>query len=142
MPISRSRNQEFNTDLINESGAIHKGHFKLASSRHSDTYIEKFRILEKPQDLKLICEDIKHHFYHEYPDIIVGPATGGILVAYELACQFYADAVYVETENGKRILKRDADIPYGSRILLVDDVLTTGISLKETLAAIQHFNLN
>jgi orotate phosphoribosyltransferase len=87
--------------------------------------------------LEKVSKELVDHFRSYRPDIIVGPSTGGILVAYEVARQLGVPAVYVESENGKRILKRGGRIDANSRALLVDDVLTTGVSLSEVLAVIQ-----
>lgn len=122
--------------LIEEAGAVRYGHFVLASLRHSDVYVEKFRVLERPELLASIAGSIAQHFAECEPDLIVGPATGGILVAYEVARQLGRPAVYVEAENKQKVLRRGASIPAGSKVLLVDDVLTTGISLRETLQVI------
>ncbi|MHB8637112.1 MAG: orotate phosphoribosyltransferase [Fimbriimonadaceae bacterium] len=124
-------------ELITQCGAVLRGHFKLASGRHSDIYVEKFRILERPKVLALVSKSLADHFAPKRPDIIVGPSTGGILVAYEVARQLDTTAVYVETEDGKRSLRRNGRIEPGARVLLVDDVLTTGISLTEVLAVIE-----
>ncbi len=112
------------------------GHFKLASGRHSEVYVEKFRVLERPDVLARACEPIVQRFRPEKPDVVVGPSTGGILVAYEIARQLGVPAVYVESENNKRTLRRGGHIEPGARVLLVDDVLTTGVSLREVIEVI------
>lgn len=118
------------------------GHFELASKRHSAIYIEKFRILERPDLLAQVCAEIAQRFVSERPEVVVGPSTGGILVAYEVAKQLGLPAVYVETDaQNRRVLKRGAHIDEGTRILLVDDVLTTGISLRETLGVVAKAEL-
>lgn len=122
--------------LLVESGAILKGHFVLASGRHSDVYIEKFRVLERPQYHEPVCKAIAEHFRSLKPDVIVGPSTGGMIVAYEVARQMGVPAVYVELEGDKRVLKRNGKIAAGARALLVDDVLTTGKSLMGVLEVI------
>jgi len=124
-------------ELVTRCGAVLHGHFKLASGRHSDTYIEKFRILERPSVLEQVCREIVEMFRPMKPDVVVGPSTGGMIVAYEVARQLQVPAVYVELEDGKRVLKRNGRIEPGARALLVDDVLTTGISLQEVVSVIQ-----
>ncbi|HMS55466.1 MAG TPA: orotate phosphoribosyltransferase [Fimbriimonadaceae bacterium] len=108
-----------------------KGHFVLTSGRHSEVYFEKFRVLEKPQVLSALCAQIAEAFKDRDVDYVVGPTTGGIIVAFEVARQLGVDAIYVESESGQKTLRRGATIPEGSRVLLVDDVLTTGLSLRE-----------
>lgn len=123
---------------IEASGAVLHGHFRLASGRHSDVYIEKFRVLERPQVLVNVSGAIAAHFRDSGAQAVAGPSTGGMIVAYEVARQMGLPAIYVEEEGGKRVLKRGGRIEPGSRVLLVDDVLTTGISLMEVLAVIRE----
>jgi orotate phosphoribosyltransferase len=124
--------------LLRECGALLEGHFLLSSGRHSDTYIEKFRILERPSLLALFCAAIAKEFADKEVAIVAGPTTGGIIVAYEVARQLGVRALYVESVDGVRALRRGAEAPAGANVLLVDDVLTTGLSLRESLAALQE----
>jgi len=123
--------------LLENSGAILKGHFLLTSGRHSDVYFEKFRVLEQPHVLSALCAEIASHFTNETIDYVAGPTTGGIIIAFEVARQMGKPSVYVETENGVKTLRRGKTIPTGSKVLIVDDVLTTGTSLVETRQAIE-----
>ena len=122
-------------NLLEESGAILKGHFLLTSGRHSQVYFEKFRILENPKALSALCEEIATHFKGKV-DLVVGPTTGGIIIAFEVARQMGLTAVYVESVDGKKTIRRNATIPPSSRVLIVDDVLTTGLSVRETITAV------
>ncbi len=90
--------------LLEETGAILKGHFLLTSGRHSDTYFEKFRALERPEVLTRLCYKIAHEFKGEI-DVVAGPTTGGIIVAFETARQLGCQALYVETEEGQKKLR-------------------------------------
>lgn len=123
-------------DLLESSGAILRGHFLLTSGRHSDVYFEKFRVLEQPHVLSALCREIAEHFKGSV-DLVAGPTTGGIIIAFEIARQMGLPALYVETENGKKTLRRGATIPKDARVLVVDDVLTTGRSVLEVIAAIR-----
>jgi orotate phosphoribosyltransferase len=123
--------------LLEESGAVLRGHFLLTSGRHSDTYIEKFRVLEQPQVLSKLCAEIADYFHEEPIDAVAGPTTGGIIIAFEVARQLAVPAIYVETENGVKTLRRGKTLTSGLRVLIVDDVLTTGTSLIETRQAIE-----
>ena len=129
-------------ELIQNHGAVLHGHFKLASGRHSDIYVEKFRVLERPAVLERICAPIAEHFAAAKPDLVAGPSTGGIVVAYEVARQLGLPAIYVESVEGKRTLRRGGRIEEDARVLLVDDVLTTGVSLFETLTVINQSTSN
>jgi orotate phosphoribosyltransferase len=124
--------------LITECGAVLEGHFQLASMRHSDIYVEKFRILERPSVLEKVAGAIVDHFRDQRPEVVAGPSTGGMIVAYEVARQLGVPAVYVEADGKIRVLKRGGHIEMRARVLLVDDVLTTGISLQEVLPVIEN----
>lgn len=127
--------------LLESSGAILKGHFVLTSGRHSDVYFEKFRVLERPDVLTALCAEIALRFSGPkalaMPEIVAGPTTGGIIIAFEVARQMGLPALYVETENGEKTLRRGAVVRPESKVLIVDDVLTTGRSVFETAAAIR-----
>lgn len=117
--------------LLEDSGAVLKGHFILTSGRHSDTYFEKFRVLERPDVLSALCAEIASAFRGRGVELVAGPTTGGIIIAFEVARQLGVPALYVESEGGKKTLRRGAQVQPGSRTLIVDDVLTTGRSLAE-----------
>jgi orotate phosphoribosyltransferase len=123
--------------LLEESGAILRGHFLLTSGRHSDVYFEKFRVLEQPQVLSALCKEIAEHYGGKGIELVAGPTTGGIIIAFEVARQMRLPAVYVETENGVRTLRRNKLLSPGVKTLVVDDVLTTGTSLMESTQAIE-----
>lgn len=113
-----------------------RGHFILASGRHSDVYFEKFRVIEQPEVLSALCKEIAEFYRGHDIDYVAGPTTGGIIIAFEVARQLGKPAVYAETENGVKTLRRGKTLPEGAKVLIVDDVLTTGKSLFETRDAI------
>src|SRR5438445_8705338 len=119
------------------AGAFLRGHFVYTSGRHGADYLEKFRILEDPRVTSELAGMIAERFGPLRPELVAGPTTGGIILAYEVARQLRVDAVYVERgERGGRVLRRGFEIPPGTRVLVVDDVVTTGGSLVETRACI------
>ena len=124
--------------LLEESGAVLHGHFLLTSGRHSDVYFEKFRVLEQPKVLSALASEIADAFRDATLDLVAGPTTGGIIIAFEVARQMGLRAVYVESENGVKKLRRGATIPEGARVLIVDDVLTTGTSVREVLDVVRQ----
>lgn len=123
--------------LLREAGALLEGHFLLSSGRHSAVYIEKFRILEKPDLTSRLCARIAEHYRDQQVELVAGPTTGGILLAFEVARQLGVEALYVEREAEGRALRRGAKVPSGARTLVVDDVLTTGLSLRETVEVLE-----
>jgi orotate phosphoribosyltransferase len=114
-----------------------RGHFLLSSGRHSDVYFEKFRVLEQPQVMEPLARAIADHFRDQGIERVAGPTTGGLIVAYEVARQLGVRAVYVESENGVKTLRRGVTVPVAARVLVVDDVLTTGLSVRETISVMQ-----
>jgi len=128
------------TDLQNalaERGALLQGHFRLSSGRHSDRFVQKFRILEDPVLLERVARELANHFRTLDPTIVVGAAVGGILLAYEVARQLGTKAIFVEKENGVPALRRGFTLTPRDRVLLVEDVLTTGQSMRETIEVVR-----
>jgi len=123
--------------LLETSGAILKGHFLLTSGRHSATYFEKFRVLERPDVLSALCSEVAARFKDDSIELLAGPTTGGIIIAFEVARQMGLPSVYVESEGGVKKLRRGAEITPGARTLIVDDVHTTGRSVLETIEVVK-----
>jgi orotate phosphoribosyltransferase len=123
-------------EIFKKAGAIKEGHFLLASGLHSPVYWEKFRILQHPQLTEKMCRLIAQHFKGQKIDVVAGPTTGGIILAFETARQLGARSIFAEREGGIRIFRRDFEIALGENILIVDDILTTGSSLRETISAV------
>ncbi len=122
------------TAIFTESGALLEGHFVLTSGRHSAQYFEKFHVLRSPAHVERLCADLAERIAPYRPDVVVGPTTLGILLAYEVAKQLGVTAAYAEKgPDGRRILRRDEHLPEGSRVAVVDDILTTGGSIRECL---------
>jgi len=118
------------------SGAIKQGHFLLASGLHSPVYWEKFRILQYPHYTEKLCHLIAQHFKEEKIDLVAGPTTGGIILAFETARQLGLRSIFAEKTGEVRIFRRDFDIASDERVLIVDDILTTGSSVRETMKAV------
>ena len=119
------------------AGAFLRGHFVYTSGRHGADYLEKFRILEDPKATTELAGMIAGEFMALRPGLVAGPTTGGIILAYEVAGQLGVNAVYVERgESRGRVLRRGFEIVPGTRVLVVDDVVTTGGSIAETQACI------
>jgi len=123
-------------EIFKMAGAIKEGHFLLASGLHSPVYWEKFRILQHPHFTEKLCRLIAQHFKGQKIDVVAGPTTGGIILAFETARQLGARSIFAEKEGEVRIFRRDFEIAPGEHILIVDDILTTGSSLRETISAV------
>lgn len=120
------------------SGALLDGHFALASGRHSDRYLEKFQVLQWPRETERLCAAIAEWARAFDVETVAGPTTGGIILAHEVGRQLGLRAIYAErAEDGRgRVFRRGFTLRPGERIAVVDDILSTGGSLQETMAAV------
>jgi orotate phosphoribosyltransferase len=125
-----------------DAGALRKGHFLLASGRHSDEYWEKFWVLQWPQHVQFLCEEIANRFRNDNVEVVLGPTTGGILLAFEVARQLGTRALYAEKEDGVRMLRRGLQLEPGTRTLIVDDILTSGGAVRECLDLAKRHEAN
>ncbi|MFT4036638.1 MAG: orotate phosphoribosyltransferase [Thermomicrobiales bacterium] len=125
--------------LLRESGALKEGHFLLSSGRHSGQYVEKFDLLRQPVATSRVCEGFADAFRDARIDVVAGPTTGGIILAFEVGRQLGVAAAYAERkgEGAEREFRRGTTFTPGARILVVDDILTTGGSVRETLDALK-----
>jgi len=126
---------------LKQSEALLEGHFLLSSGRHSNRYCQCAKLLQYPdraaQVLSVVVEKLK-----DTPiDIVVGPAMGGIIVAYELGRQLGVPAIFTEREEGKMCLRRGFEVLAGQRVLITEDVVTTGKSSIETIEALKSFGV-
>jgi orotate phosphoribosyltransferase len=129
---------EFHLDqALKERGALLDGHFRLSSGRHSDRFIQKFRVLEDPKLVEPVARAIAELFANEKPTLVVSAAVGGIVLGYEVARAFGVKAIFVEKENGVPTLRRGFQITPADRVLVVEDVITTGGSVREILDVVR-----
>ncbi len=123
--------------------AILHGHFILSSGLHSETYLQCAKVLMDPKRAERLCKELANKIIAQLPeitfDMVVSPAMGGILVGYEVARQLNLPSVFCERENGIFTLRRGFSFPQNARILVVEDVLTTGKSSRETFVCIEKF---
>lgn len=125
--------------IFREAGAILEGHFELASGFHSATYWEKFRLLQSPHYTERLCRMIAQHFGGEGIQVVAGPTLGGVIVAFEVARQLGVRSIIAEREGDGRTFRRGFTITPGERVLIVDDVLTTGTSILEVTKAVMNY---
>jgi orotate phosphoribosyltransferase len=126
-------NQEQALELFKKSGALLEGHFILTSGRHSNRYIQCAQVLRFPEYSSKLCSELAGRFKGEQIDLVVGPAVGGILVAYEVSRHLGVPNIFTERENGLMTLRRGFAIDPGQKVLVVEDVTTTGGSVKEVI---------
>ena len=126
--------------MFQQLGVVSNGHFVLSSGRHSNEYWEKFRLLEWPRVTEQLCRQITSRYKQSGIEAVIGPTTGGALLAQEVARQLDTRCLLAEpAPDGGRELRRGFVLHTSERVLIVDDVLTTGLSLRETLSAIEQF---
>ena len=118
-----------------DAGAIQKGHFKLTSGVHSDTYIQCAQVMQYPGFMHNLCSELGKKFRGDDIDVIVGPAIGGIIMAHVMAQVLgpWVRAIFTERENSKMTLRRSFEINQGEKVLVVEDVTTTGSSVREVM---------
>lgn len=129
-------NEERALELFKKSGAYLEGHFLLTSGLHSPAYVEKFQVLQYPDYCDELCEGIAEKFKNEKIDVVAGPAVGGIVLAYGVARALGVRGIFLEREEGKLKLRRGFKIGEKERVLVVEDVVTTGTSVFEVLEAL------
>lgn len=133
-------------DIIREfeaAEAILRGHFILSSGLHSDTYLQCARVLMNPARAERLCNALAAKVCEKLGkdaiDMVVAPAMGGVVVGYEMGRQLGVETIFCERENGQFTLRRGFTIKEGARILLVEDVVTTGKSSLETVECIKSY---
>ncbi len=132
-------NQEEILGLFKKSNALLTGHFKLTSGKHSDVYYEKFTLLKQPSLCTKICEEMASKFKDSKAVTVVGPTTGGIIIAYDVARYMGIDAIYAEPGDEGRVFKRGFYLEKGQKVVIVDDVLTTGRSVFEVIDLVNSY---
>ena len=130
--------------MFRDSGALLEGHFLLASGYHSAVYLEKFQVLQFPPYVERLCQEIARRFAGDGVQVVVGPTTGGVLLAYEVAKSLGVRGIFAERgDDGKgRVLRRGFEIREGENVLVVDDILTTGGSVRDTLEVVEGYSGN
>lgn len=132
-------NQDELIRMFKDSGALLDGHFKLSSGRHSDVYYEKFTLLKQPATCTLICQEMAARLEPYHADTIVGPTTGGIIIAYDVARYLGVQALYAEPGQDGRVFKRGFSLDRNQKVIIVDDVLTTGRSVREVVTLVESY---
>ena len=119
-------------EALTSSGAFLSGHFQLSSGRHSDAYVEKFNLLQWPQYTELVCRKMAAWGRDFGPVTVAGPTTGGVLLAYEVGRQ-----LGLRGPEGGRSFQRDFKLDPGERVMVVDDITSTGEAVVDTIEAVR-----
>lgn len=123
--------------LFKDTGVMMDGHFLLTSGLHSPVYWEKFRMLQYPKHTETLCRMMADHYRDKKVQWVAGPTMGGIILAYETAKHLNVRGIYAEKEGNDRVFRRGHPIEKGDRVLIVDDIVTTGGSILEVIRAVQ-----
>lgn len=126
-------------DLFRKSEALLDGHFLLTSGKHSAQYMQCAQVLQYPDRAAILAEGLAVAFRDMGVQTVIGPAMGGILVAHEVAKALGVRALFTERENGIMRLRRGFTLSPGERVLVVEDVITTGGSVREVLSVVREF---
>ena len=126
-------------DEFRAAGALLEGHFVLSSGLHSSVFLQKMSVFMDPARTERLCRALAQRIAAAYGavDYVVSPAVGGIVPGYETARHLNCKAIFVERENGAFVLRRGFSIPEGARAVMVEDIVTTGLSSRECLAALR-----
>ncbi|WP_353645987.1 orotate phosphoribosyltransferase [Mesorhizobium sp. WSM2239] len=127
-------------DIFREAGAVLEGHFILTSGLRSPIFLQKARVFMHADKTEKLCRALADKIRAEVPgaiDYVVGPAIGGLIPAYETSRHLGAPAIWVEREDGKFRLRR-FDIEKGARVVIVEDIVTTGLSIRETIDCLRE----
>jgi orotate phosphoribosyltransferase len=138
-------NEQILSEFI-QAKAILKGHFILSSGLHSDTYIQCARVLMNPKSAEKLYQALAAKIINKLgnnkPDIVVSPAMGGVIIGYEIARQLGVEAIFCERVDSKFQLRRGFELKENQKVLIVEDVLTTGKSSLETFELVNQYGCN
>jgi orotate phosphoribosyltransferase len=135
------KNQESNIDVMEifkQSGALLQGHFRLTSGKHSAQYMQCAQVLQYPHLAARLGAELAKNWQGQGIETVIGPAMGGIIVAHEVAKALGVRSLFTERENGAMILRRGFTLSAGEKVLVVEDVITTGGSVREVLDVVRN----
>jgi len=127
-------------EVFKDAGALLEGHFILSSGRRSSVFLQKALIFKNPHLTEKLCKALAQKVKSdlpELPDIIVAPAMGGVIPGYETARHMELESIFTERENGEFALRRGFTLEKGQKVLMVEDIITTGLSSRECIASIE-----
>lgn len=131
-------NEENILELFKKTGALLTGHFLLTSGLHSAQYFQCAKVLQYPNYAEELCREIGQHFKGQAVTAVIAPAIGGIVVAHEVARNLDGRALFSERKNSQMTLRRGFEIREGEKVLVVEDVVTTGGSVREVIDLVKQ----
>lgn len=123
---------------LKDAKAILSGHFQLTSGRHSDTYVQCARVLEDPALTTRLAQAMVARLGDRKFDLVAAPAVGGIIIGFAVAQALGVKFIFSERQDGAMVLRRAFEVPQGARVLVVEDVVTTGGSVAEVISLVQE----
>lgn len=129
--------QEEVLNIYQQTGALLTGHFLLSSGLHSERYLQSALVLQQPDIATKLCASLAAHFRNDRIEVVISPALGGVFVSHETARALGVRAIFAERVNGELTLRRGFSIGAGERVLVVEDVITTGKSTRETIEVVK-----
>jgi len=125
-------------DIFRKYSALLEGHFILSSGLHSDRYVQCALVLQHPRVAEQLCAQLAERLRHLAPSVVAAPALGGVLVAHEVARALGTRALFTEREEGAMTLRRGFRLEPQEPTLVVEDVITTGLSTRETMQCVEQ----
>lgn len=124
-------------EILKEAGVLLEGHFQLTSGKHSNKYLQCAKIFKNAKYSEELCRDLAEKYADQKIDVVVGPAMGAVIMAYEVSRHLHVPNLFTERENGEMTLRRGFRIEKGERVLVVEDVVTTGGSVREVIDVVR-----
>lgn len=125
-------------EILKEAGVLLEGHFLLTSGRHSNRYLQCAKIFQETKYSEELCADLAAQFKDKNVELVIGPAIGAIQMSYEVSRHLGVKNIFAERENGAMTLRRSFEIQPGQRVLVVEDVVTTGGSVREVIDLVRE----
>ncbi len=129
--------QERVLEILKEAGVLLEGHFLLTSGKHSDKYLQCAKIFRHTKYSEELCSALAEQFADDNAEVVIGPAMGAVQMAYEVSRHLGVENYFAEREDGKMVLRRGFEVKPGMRCLLVEDVVTTGGSVREVIELVR-----
>ncbi|MCL2577116.1 MAG: orotate phosphoribosyltransferase [Defluviitaleaceae bacterium] len=126
--------------ILQKADALLDGHFLYTSGRHGAQYMQCAKVLQYPEHTEELAKKVAEDFADEQVDIVIAPAIGGIVWGYEVARALSANSIFAERENGKMTLRRGFDIPKNARVVVAEDVYTTGGTIREIIELVKTYD--